>query len=53
MHCKLQIHRIDAHERLAALDGLACIHQPFQHLPGDAEAQVALDAGGYGAGEGA
>jgi hypothetical protein len=48
---QLQIGGIDAHQRLAALDGLAGIDQPLQYLAGDAETEVALDPGGDGAGE--
>jgi hypothetical protein len=37
-----QVRGIDAHERLAALDGLPGIDQAFQDLAGNAEPQVAL-----------
>jgi len=51
MRCKLQIDGVDAHERLAAFDGLPGIHKPLQHLAGDAKPQVALHPGGYGSRE--
>ena len=48
---QLQVLGIDAHQRLAALDGLSGVHQPLQHLAGNAETQIALDPGADGAGE--
>src|SRR6266545_3717371 len=36
-HGERQVRGIDAHERLAALDGLPCINQAFQDFPGDSE----------------
>ena len=53
IHREPEIDRVDAHERLTARDGLSRIHEPFQHLAGDAKTQVALYPGGYGSGEGA
>jgi hypothetical protein len=43
-HGEAQVPAIDAHERLAALHGLPGIDQPFEHLAGDAESEVALHA---------
>ena len=51
MHSELQIDRVDAHERLPALDGLPRIHEPFQYLAGDSETQIALHPSGDGPGE--
>ena len=48
---QLQVLGIDAHQRLAALDGLSGVHQPLQHLAGNAETQIALDPSADGAGE--
>ncbi|MCY1329328.1 hypothetical protein D9M69_149220 [compost metagenome] len=48
---QLQVVRVDAHERLAALDGLAGIDQTLQHFARDTKAQVALDPGGNGSRE--
>ncbi len=42
---ELQIDRVDAHERLPALDGLPRIDKAFQHLAGHTEAEVALHPG--------
>ena len=53
MRCEPQIDGIDAHEWLAAFDGLSRVYKPLQHLAGDAKAQVALDSSSYGPGEGA
>jgi hypothetical protein len=50
-HGEAQVRGIDAHERLAALDGLPGINQAFQDLSGDSEAEVALHAGRNDSGE--
>jgi len=50
-HGQPQVRGINAHERLAASDGLPRINQAFQDLPGDSEPQVALHAGRDDAGE--
>lgn len=46
-----QVRGIDAHERLAALDGLPGIDQALQDLAGNAKSQVALHPRGNNAGE--
>ncbi len=45
MRSELQIDWVDAHEGLAAPDGLARIRKPLQHLAGDTEPEVALHPG--------
>jgi hypothetical protein len=45
------VRRIDAHQRLSAVDDLACVDQSRHHLAADAEAEVALHAGPDNAGE--
>jgi len=45
---KLQIDGVDAHEHLAAFDRLTGVHEPLEHLAGDAKAQVALNSGRHG-----
>jgi hypothetical protein len=48
---KFQVNRVDAQQHLAALDGLPRLDQPFQHLAGNPETQIALHPGGDNAGE--
>src|SRR4029078_13339402 len=43
---ELQIHGIDAHERLPTSDGLPRIHQALEHFPRDSESQITLHATG-------
>jgi hypothetical protein len=43
-HREPEVSWIDAHERLTALHCLSRIDQTFQHLPGNAEPEIALDA---------
>ncbi|GLC93901.1 hypothetical protein Tamer19_33090 [Cupriavidus sp. TA19] len=47
MRCQLQVVRIDAHQRLAALDGLARIDEPLNDFARHTKAQIALDSGGH------
>ena len=51
LRSQLEIDRVDAHQGLAALDGLPCIHQPLQNLAGDAKSEVALYPRDYGSRE--